>query len=202
MLNNMKISEIFSSIQGEGRFMGTPTLFIRLSGCTRNCSYCDTKYHIKSKPTTPKKLIELIRNGKLKNICWTGGEPLIQKEQIYQVIKATKNKFHTVETNGDLLDERDFGYFNNITCSPKDLQTAKKVYALKKDFPVDIKIVSDGKDFGKGMLKFADYVMPLTMKNKKENKRIEKTVWEYCVKNNKQFSPRLHYLIFGIKKGI
>ena len=198
----MNISEVFSSIQGEGRFSGTPTLFIRLSGCTRNCSYCDTKYHTESKPVTPEKLISTIQKSKLKNICWTGGEPLLQKEQVYQVIEATKSKFHTVETNGDLLDKEDADYFSNITCSPKDLQTAKRVYELKKDFSVDVKVVSDGNTFGKDMLKYADYLMPLTTKNKKENKVIEKAVWLYCVRNNKRFSPRLHYLIFGIKKGI
>lgn len=198
----MNISEIFSSIQGEGRFMGTPTLFIRLSGCTRKCSFCDTKYHIKSKTITLKKLTTIIQKNKLTNICWTGGEPLLQKEKIYQVINATKNKFHTIETNGDLLSKEDFNYFNNITCSPKDLLTTKKIHALKKEFAIDIKIVSDGKNFGKEMLKFADYVMPLTTKNKSENKLIEKMVWQYCVKNNKRFSPRLHYLIFGTKKGI
>lgn len=198
----MKISEIFSSIQGEGRFMGTPTLFIRLSGCTRNCSFCDTKYHTKSKLISSEKLISMINKSKLKNICWTGGEPLLQNENIYQVIRATKNKFHTIETNGDLLNKEDSNHFNNITCSPKDLQTAKKVYELKKDFPVDIKVVSNGRTFGKDLLKFADYIMPLTTKNKNENKIIVKAVWQYCVRNNKLFSPRLHYLIFGIKKGI
>jgi 7-carboxy-7-deazaguanine synthase len=198
----MKISEIFSSIQGEGRFMGTPTLFIRLSGCTRNCSFCDTKYHTKSKPMAPEKLIAIIRKNKLKNICWTGGEPLLQKELIYQIIQATKNKFHTIETNGDLLGKEDSIHFDNITCSPKDILTAKKVHALKKYFSLDIKVVSDGNDFDKDMLKFADYVMPLTTKNKKANKVIEKAVWQYCVRTGKLFSPRLQYLIFGNKKNI
>ena len=198
----MTISEIFRSIQGEGRFMGTPMLFIRLSGCTRNCSFCDTKYHTNSNTISPKKLISIIQKDNLQNICWTGGEPLMQKESIHEIIAATKNKFHTVETNGDLLDKKDFNHFNNVTCSPKDLKTAKKVYALKKDFPVDIKVVSDGKTFGKDMLAFADYVMPLTTENSEKNEEIEKNVWQYCVENNKLFSPRLQYLIFSNKKGV
>ncbi len=198
----MNISEIFSSIQGEGRYMGAPTLFIRLSGCTRKCSFCDTKYHTKTKIIPQKKLISIIQESSLNNICWTGGEPLMQKQMINSIIRATPNKFHTLETNGDLLESKDFQFFNNITCSPKDPVTAKKIFALKNDYSVDIKIVSDGKNFGKDMLKYADYVMPLTTGSQNENKIIEKEVWQYCVTNNKYFSPRLHYLIFGNKKGI
>ena len=40
----MKISEIFTSIQGETSFAGLPFTFVRLSGCNLRCSYCDTAY--------------------------------------------------------------------------------------------------------------------------------------------------------------
>ena len=39
-----KVNEIFYSIQGEGRHTGMPAVFLRLSGCSMNCSFCDTKY--------------------------------------------------------------------------------------------------------------------------------------------------------------
>ena len=40
----MNINEIFYSIQGEGKWIGLPNIFIRVSGCNLRCSYCDTKY--------------------------------------------------------------------------------------------------------------------------------------------------------------
>ena len=40
----MKISEIFTSIQGETSFAGLPFTFVRLTGCNLRCSYCDTQY--------------------------------------------------------------------------------------------------------------------------------------------------------------
>lgn len=41
---NVNISEIFSSIQGEGRFAGHPAIFIRFAGCSVGCGFCDTKH--------------------------------------------------------------------------------------------------------------------------------------------------------------
>lgn len=41
---NVKISEIFSSVQGEGRWAGHPAVFVRFAGCSNNCWFCDTKY--------------------------------------------------------------------------------------------------------------------------------------------------------------
>ena len=39
----LKIIEIFASVQGEGMRQGEPTVFVRLAGCDRRCSFCDTK---------------------------------------------------------------------------------------------------------------------------------------------------------------
>ena len=46
----VNISEIFDSVQGEGRFTGHPAVFIRLAGCSVNCSFCDTKHAQKLEP--------------------------------------------------------------------------------------------------------------------------------------------------------
>ncbi|MFQ3676110.1 MAG: 7-carboxy-7-deazaguanine synthase QueE [Endomicrobiia bacterium] len=44
----LKVSEIFFSYQGEGKYLGYPTIFIRLAGCNLKCFYCDTKYSVKN----------------------------------------------------------------------------------------------------------------------------------------------------------
>ena len=41
----MRVNEIFHSIQGEGRYTGTPAVFLRFAGCNLNCWFCDTEFH-------------------------------------------------------------------------------------------------------------------------------------------------------------
>ena len=56
----MKINNIFKSIQGEGRYAGFPVVFIRTSGCTRKCPWCDTQYHEGGKEYSTGKIIDSI----------------------------------------------------------------------------------------------------------------------------------------------
>lgn len=198
----MKISEIFESCQGEGRYAGTPMLFIRTSGCTRSCDFCDTKYHTEGKHMTPDELIKIINKSKLNFVCWTGGEPLLCREEIYDIISET-NKFHHIETNGDLLEDCDILKFDYVGCSPKELKIAKRVKGLFRDIDeefYDIKVVTDLKIEGKDMLKYATLLMPLTYTD--HDQKIQEDVWKYCVKNNKRFCGRLQYYIFNKKRGV
>ncbi|MFW6122406.1 MAG: 7-carboxy-7-deazaguanine synthase QueE [Petrotogales bacterium] len=96
-----KINEIFTSIQGEGRFAGTRTMFIRFAGCTLCCSYCDTKYAWdEGKEMSVNKIISMINNEpNAERICITGGEPLLQKEAVKEIVDRSP-KPANIETNG------------------------------------------------------------------------------------------------------
>lgn len=205
----IKINEIFTGIQGEGKYAGTPMLFVRLSGCSRACSWCDTKYHKKGDFIETYDLVKIIKQTKCKIVCWTGGEPLIQREAITEVkeILEPYNIQHHIETNGDLLSHQDLLSFWYYAISPKELKVAKRVSALIKkqdikDLDYDIKVVYDGAKLGTNMLKYATMLMPFTTYNKVKDLKIMKKVWNYALKNNKKFSPRLQYFVFGKKRGI
>lgn len=205
MQKAIKINEIFESVQGEGKYAGYPMLFIRTSGCTRSCSWCDTKYHTKGKNITVKDLIKRINKSKLDIVCWTGGEPLLWRDKINYTIKRTRNKQHHIETNGDLLIERDIYSFDYFACSPKELKVVQKVRKFFKGHwwkNFDIKVVTDLKKEGMNMLKYATMLMPLSTYNKKKDLEIQKRVWAYCVKNNIKFTARYQTWIFGKKRGI
>lgn len=105
---SLKISEIFYSLQGEGPFIGYPTLFIRLYGCNLNCSWCDTPYARRGENYTVKSSSEIIHFWKenfpeLPHITITGGEPLIQEESLELMDKLVKKgAIVTLETNGSV----------------------------------------------------------------------------------------------------
>lgn len=98
----LKVNEIFPSIQGESTLQGIPTVFIRLSGCNLNCSYCDTVYaKEKGDELTIDEIQRKAEQFGLKYACITGGEPLLQKETNDLAVRLI-NKGYTVsvETNG------------------------------------------------------------------------------------------------------
>jgi len=101
----MKINEIFYSIQGEGKQSGQPTIFIRITGCNLRCSFCDTAYaYYEGTEMTISQILERIKTYPCKEVCVTGGEPLLQ-EGLIDLLNALLKKSYrvTVETNGSIL---------------------------------------------------------------------------------------------------
>jgi len=193
---------VFSSIQGEGAYAGYPCLFIRLSGCTRNCDFCDTKYHEKGTTIQDEEIEDIIKKSKSEIVVWTGGEPLLQFESLKNVIAVTGGTHH-LETNGDLLTDRSFRTtFDYVSCSPKDLKTAKKVFKMHKDVPYrsDIKVVTDGKDLNMDLIPYATSLMPLSTQDKKENIKIMQRVWKLCIEKHKIFCLRQHVIVWGLNE--
>lgn len=100
----MKVSEIFLSIEGEGKRVGTPCVFIRLYGCNLRCSYCDSLYAVEGKDYQELSINQIVNELKkydVKNVTLTGGEPLIHKDVDDLINKLISEKFFiNVETNG------------------------------------------------------------------------------------------------------
>lgn len=110
--NTLNITEIYRSVQGETHLFGLPTLFIRTAGCNLRCSWCDTPYSFgRGTSMKPSDIMREVVDSGLKNICVTGGEPLLQKE-IFNILTTLCNEGYTVslETGGALdtskVDER------------------------------------------------------------------------------------------------
>jgi 7-carboxy-7-deazaguanine synthase len=104
MLNSLRITEIFYSLQGESNTVGLPTVFIRLTGCPLRCVYCDTAYAFTGgkKMTLANIITEVERYG-CKYITLTGGEPLAQPACL-ELMTQLLNKGYNVslETSGAL----------------------------------------------------------------------------------------------------
>lgn len=101
----MKLNSIFRSIQGEGRFQGYPSDFIRFFGCNLNCSYCDTKYTLSGDSfyfATPEEAAEKLNKTGVYDLCVTGGEPMCQEDELLKFLLLLSKKRISLETNGSL----------------------------------------------------------------------------------------------------
>lgn len=111
-MTDLRITEIFYSLQGETRTVGLPTVFIRLTGCPLRCGYCDTEYAFQGgdKWTLPAILAETA-GYKPRYVTVTGGEPLAQP-QCLELLTALCDQGYEVslETSGAIslagVDER------------------------------------------------------------------------------------------------
>ena len=78
--NELRINEIFFSLQGESTRVGLPTVFVRLTGCPLRCGYCDTAYAFHEGNTrTIDQVLAVVASHPTKTVCVTGGEPLAQR---------------------------------------------------------------------------------------------------------------------------
>ena len=127
-LGHIRISEIFESVQGEGPKTGIPTTFVRTAGCTMRCSGwgvettlpsgkvvvgCDSPHSVfpelfnqpgGSLWLSPSEVLGRVPVWP-KNVCVTGGEPLLQWKTLSTVVDALLYRGQSVEifTNGSLL---------------------------------------------------------------------------------------------------
>lgn len=105
----IKVNEIFYSIQGEGKYVGTPSIFIRLSSCNLRCTWCDTKHSSWKEEGDVfeiSKILTMIEPYKTcEHVVITGGEPLLTKKlpELTLALKA-QGKYITIETNGSIFN--------------------------------------------------------------------------------------------------
>lgn len=78
-MSDLRISEIFHSIQGEARSVGRPTVFVRLTGCPQRCVWCDTEYAFQGgERMTQASVLDQVADLGADYVTVTGGEPLAQ----------------------------------------------------------------------------------------------------------------------------
>jgi 7-carboxy-7-deazaguanine synthase len=79
----MRLAELFHSIQGEGKLMGMPSVFVRTSGCNLRCAWCDTPYaswEPEGEDTTVAAIVDRVGKFPGRHAVITGGEPMIMAD--------------------------------------------------------------------------------------------------------------------------
>ncbi|NMC76868.1 MAG: 7-carboxy-7-deazaguanine synthase QueE [Candidatus Methanofastidiosa archaeon] len=176
-MKTLLVSEIFFSFNGEGLEIGKPTVFVRLSGCNLNCSWCDTKYanYNAKEMNTEEIMREIKKQSKFnKSVLITGGEPLNQ--DIHKLVnELSKERYHIgIETNGSIYDDilLKIDFISADIKSPssnnetKDILTFNKIVnaILKKQGQMKA-VISDKKDyeFVKRFVEENSFNVPLIM---------------------------------------
>jgi 7-carboxy-7-deazaguanine synthase len=121
----IRVSEVFYSIQGEGRNAGTPSVFVRLEGCNLDCPWCDTPIRKTGIGMDDLDLLQKVRSFcDVSRVTITGGEPCLQPE-VFRLFQGA-GYLVDVETNGVIFPEIDGwpaifngGSLGTITVSPK-----------------------------------------------------------------------------------
>ncbi|MEO1959207.1 MAG: 7-carboxy-7-deazaguanine synthase QueE [Nautiliaceae bacterium] len=225
------VSEIFYSIQGEGKFAGHPSVFVRVGGCNLRCPGfgemgCDSYYAVDKAYKNEWKLMsveeiekEISKYLKFKpHLVITGGEPMLYFKELYPLIERFDNLI-TIETNATIDVDfekypkyKDVVFAMSVKLSNSGEDYKKRVkkeiiksYALnaKKSF---FKFVVDRDlkeeiDDVVGNLKNEIYCMPLGA-SKEELERNAPLVLEFCLENGYCYSDRIHIRLFGKKKGV
>ena len=227
----MRIAEIFYSVQGEGRLLGMPSVFIRTTGCNLRCVWCDTPYTSwkpEGKDWDVTRILAEAKQYPTRYAVVTGGEPLLSPKIDELTKKLKKANYHvTIETAATI--------FKPVACdllsmSPKLSNStpwkrergrfAKMHEERRLNLPVIEKfmeghdyqlkfVVEQRRDFSeiRGILKRlknVDSARVLVMAQGKTKRELSKRApWivDLCKANGFRYTPRLQIELYGNRRG-
>jgi 7-carboxy-7-deazaguanine synthase len=227
----VRISEIFYSIQGEGRLIGMPSVFIRTAGCNLRCVWCDTPYtswQPAGAAWSIRAILAEIQKHPTEYVVVTGGEPLLAPE-IEALCRELKEsgRHITIETAGTIF--KPIGC-DLISVSPKlahstpwRRQGGKFALPHEKqrlNLPVIQKfldnydyqlkfVVAEKTDFAEiaeilEQLKTVERSRVLIMAEGRTTARLRargRWIAELCKRYGYRFTPRLHIELYGNRRG-
>ena len=225
----MQVNEIFKSIQGEGPNFGKPAIFLRTAQCNLKCTWCDTKYtwdwdHYDFKKEVIEMTIDEIKEKildlEIKHLVITGGEPLLQQDDLADLLSFLKPDFYVeIETNctilpnkmlTDLVDQWNVSPKTENSGNPLELYENNECYYFfaNKDncfFKYVVENESDIPEIKKFVTKYGipeKRVQLMTQASTKEEIHSrEKSISELAKLHHFSFSPRLHVAMWGAQRG-
>ncbi|GAB3062172.1 7-carboxy-7-deazaguanine synthase QueE [Stenotrophomonas tumulicola] len=212
-LPRLKITEIFTSLQGEADTAGWPTVFVRLTGCPLRCQYCDTAYafHGGTWWDIDAIVAEVLAQG-VRHVCVTGGEPLAQKRCLILLQKLCDAGLDvSLETSGAL----DVSGVDQRVSRVVDLKTpgsAEMARNRLENLPLltardQVKFVicsREDYDWAKGMVAehgLAERTMVLFSPSKGEITARELADWIVADRLPVRFQMQLHKLLWNDEPG-
>jgi len=227
--------ELFHTLQGEGPSLGAPAVFLRLSLCNLHCHWCDTPYTWNFEGTpwphqddkkfskteqilerSPEEIAPLIGNYQCPRLVLTGGEPLLQQNDLASLIPLVPGlEFVEIETNGTQLPSPEFDSlvtaYNvspKLTNSgmPESLRLKEGSLRFFANSPKAIFkfVVQNEKDLREIQSLEKRFRIPknrifLMPEGRSPNLLAERSnfIANICIKTGYNMTPRLHVLLWG-----
>jgi 7-carboxy-7-deazaguanine synthase len=208
----LRINEVFNSIQTEGPFAGTPATFIRLAGCNKMCSFCDTDHASVNPGLTAESCVIEVAKANLPLVVITGGEPLLQATAplVLALMELACVQNIQYETNGSLPPDPDLLRIEKVlpvhfVVSPKGpmnsiIRKLACAFKILVDDASTLQSVSEQFQYCTLGCQYSDerviYLSPVFTENDpaQNTRNINKTV-ELCLKTGFNFSLQYHKLI-------
>ena len=222
--------EIFHTLQGEGTLVGTPAVFLRMAQCNLACTWCDTKYTWDWKnydynkevvEISPEDVEREVLGFGCSHLVVTGGEPMMQQEQMAGLIGSLKGRGFTfeVETNGTIAPTPEMAtYIDQWNVSPKLATSGNS--PEQRYFPGVLRsfasmpqarfkfVVTRESDMEEVRWLVQELAIPrervlLSPEGRTPSVLQERSAWlsQLCVNENLRFSPRLHIYLWGDTRG-
>lgn len=227
----MLISEIFYSIQGEGTLAGVPSVFVRTSGCNLRCVWCDTPYTSwkpEGRDLTLAEIVERVAAESQGYVVVTGGEPMIQPQigELTRELRA-RGQHITIETAGtvtadvacDLMslspklknsiprgveEDRWVAMHERARYRPEVIRELMGRCAYQLKFVVQTAGDLDEVDDVVRQVAAARDRVLLMPEGQDVAVLGERSAWlvEECKRRGYRYSPRLHVLLWGARRGV
>lgn len=209
---NLDVVEIFPTLQGEGPYVGYPSVFVRLGGCNLACDFCDTEFDNFKNLTIGEilaKVQKFAKNnaGKIvrKLVVITGGEPM--RQPISKLCEELINLGFLVqiETNGTLF--RELPAEVKIICSPKvsnykyysiRLDLLKRINAFKFIISATSESYKNISEVGQSQFDIPVYVQAMDEYDEEKNKKNLELTKKLCQENGYILSLQTHKIL-GLK---
>lgn len=227
----MRISEIFYSLQGEGVLVGTPSVFVRSSGCNLRCVWCDTPYTSwapEGEEWSVDEILSRVLASHARHVVVTGGEPMIAPDIVPLTAALREAGLHiTIETAGtvwasvacDVMSlspklahstpfTREGGRWaathERLRYQPEVLRRLMEAYEYQMKF-----VVERAEDLAEIKVVVAETgaaserVVLMSEGTGAETLR-ERGRWiaEICKREGYRYTPRLHVELWGARRGV
>lgn len=221
-MSTLQVSEIFYSIQGEGATTGRATAFIRLGGCTLGCQWCDTKYTWRGGLVWDEpRILATVTAYPTRRVVITGGEPF--EQDIASLLQGLRQAEFTIE-----IETAGFAPLAQVQCATLAHQLNVSPKLANSGVPaarrIQLPVLRFLCDTGKAYLKFVidepkdvaevdALVATLSCPTERvllmpqaltADEVLRKSRWlvEECKARGYGYSPRLHILLWGAKRGV